>query len=511
MKTKNTQSIKPKPKTKRGGAILGKGTYGCVFSPNIKCNKTNASSPNHVSKVFKNKESMEEEYNEMKEIQGIEDLQPYINPVKNFCTVSLDINNLDDWEKCSFLNKSGNSNITQIHQLIYEHKGTSLDTYLKTAQIDANFFKGYLHLLEGAKVLKEKKIMHRDVKLPNLLKIKDDKFIFIDFGISCNYEDAFDLKKSGWLLKHPYFIYPPEFKLVDLVYKNIKVFHNKDNRPLDNFLSSIEWKKGYNCILAELEKVFGDTFMQEKEKEFQTYCKELYTEISDNFIQFLQKAQEPYVVCTKMFPTKRDNSTTATRTAGQPPATSNKDLTESLTESLTKRWTKDEIHDIVKKYFENTCAEKADVFSLGISLLEAVNSSFNTLKNEVQEKLKSLIKKAIHFDPTKRIRIEDMIKEMQNIYAPTNTSTNPRTPQRHPTRNVSSHLTEEQKLKNCMDKYTCAQLKKIASQHYVKTRINGKHLKKIELCKELKDKLDLRPNANMKKCVGNNCENNVCM
>jgi hypothetical protein len=513
MKTKNTQSIKPKPKTKtktktkRGGAFLGKGTYGCVFSPNIECNKTNASSPDHVSKVFKNKASMKEEYNEMLEIQEIQDLIPYINPVIKECTVSLEYfkEKEKDWGNCSFLNESGsNSNNTEIHQLIYEHKGTSLDTYLQTAQIDANFFKGYLHLLEGAKILKNNKRMHRDVKLPNLLKIKDDKFIFIDFGISCKYEDAFDLKKSKWALKHNYFIFPPEFKLVELVYKNIKLFHNTDytDKPLKDFLGTNEWTKGYNCILAELKKVFGDDIMTKKEEEFQTYCDNLYYEISDNFIQFLETAncQKPCIytqIISRAIDINKVKNAINT-------------INTELKTSLNNTWTKDEIHNIVKKYFENTCAEKADVFSLGISLLEAVNSSFNTLNTQVQNKLTSLIKEAIHFDPTQRITIEKMIEKMQSIvdfYAQNSSPIpqNPRTLQRHP--NTQQQPPQQPtNLDNCLKKYKCDELRSIANDKNVEIMIKGKNgnlrqKNKNELCDDLKDKLKLRPDQpNVKGC-----------
>jgi serine/threonine protein kinase len=506
MKTKNTQSIKPKPKTKRGGAFLGKGTYGCVFSPNIECNKTNVSSHDKVSKVFKNKESMEEEYKEMQEIQKTLGLKPYINPVIKKCTISLESfkNKEKELEKCSLLNESGsNSNNTEIHQLIYEHKGTSLDTYLQTAQIDANFFKGYLHLLEGAKILKNNKRMHRDVKLPNLLKIKDDKFIFIDFGISCKYEDAFDLKKSKWALKHDYFIFPPEFKLVELVYKNIKLFHNTDytDKPLKDFLGTNEWTKGYNCILAELKKVFGDDIMTKKEEEFQTYCKNLYTEISDNFIQFLEKGacQEPFTgIYTQIISIARKienvrNAINAKNT--------------ELKTSLNNTWTKDEIHDIVKKYFENTCAEKADVFSLGISLLEAVNSSFNTLDTQVQNKLQDLIQCAIHFDPTKRITIEKMITQMKNIvkiYPTTKTPKNP--PQNTQQNTLQKPPQQPTNLDNCLKKYKCDELRSIANDKNVEIMIKDKNgnlrqKNKNELCNDLKDMLDLRTDQpNVKGC-----------
>jgi serine/threonine protein kinase len=147
------------------------------------------------------------------------------------------------------------------------------------------------------------------------------------------------------------------------------------------------------------------------------------------------------------------------------------------------------------------------------------------LDSKVKSKVKDLIQKAIHFDPTERITIEDMIKEMQSIvdiYAKKNSSRlqKPNTPQRSNT--ITNMSEQDQKMENCMDKYKCVELRAIAKKYNVDTMIydNGKRKKrqmnKSELCNELKDKLDLRPNqqnVNMrpkKKCVGNNCENNVC-
>jgi serine/threonine protein kinase len=525
MKTKKTQSIKPKPKTKtqtqsiktkRGGAFLGKGEYGCVFYPTIKCNENANSSNDNVSKVFKDKVSMREEKKEMEKLQRIPDLKPYINPVIKTCSVSLD--NLKDkdnqWNKCPLFNSS-NSDTQELHQLIYQHKGTSLDTYLQTAQIDANFFNGYLHLLKGAKVLKDNKIMHRDVKLPNLLKIQDSEFIFIDFGLSCNYTSAFNLKEFHWLLNYNYFIYPPEFKLVTLVYKNIKVFHNKkDKTPLDNFLNDNEWKKGYNCIQAELKNVFGnDDIMNIKHTEFQTYCNNLYTEISGNFIQFLEKAncKEPW--CTIMYPQiiKTFSENCKEQIDIKKVQNAMNTINTSLIESL-RGWNDEQIHDIVKNYFENTCAEKVDVFSLGISLLEAVNSSFNKLENEVQTKLKALIQGAIHFDPTQRITIEKMIEEMKSIvesFPKKNSPAKPNAPQktqrRNTTNNTSIQTEQDQNMKNCLDKYRCVELRTFARNMNENTTIeeNGKsrQMNKNELCNLLKDRLaDRSDQPNVKGC-----------
>jgi hypothetical protein len=145
------------------------------------------------------------------------------------------------------------------------------------------------------------------------------------------------------------------------------------------------------------------------------------------------------------------------------------------------------------------------------------------LDSNVQTKLKSLIQGAIHFDPTKRITIEKMIEEMNEIVQ----ISNPRTPQktqRINTRNNTSIQTEQdQNMKNCLDKYTCVELRTFAKEINENTTIeeNGKsrQMNKNELCNLLKDRLaDRSDQPNVKGCYRrpnktklNNCMKYTCV
>ena len=388
----------------KGGLLLGKGQYGCAFHPSFKCfNATNdGTDDNQVSKVFNDKESMKDERKEMMRLQNIPALHDYINPVLKSCGISLETLKKDaDWDKCSVL-KGIKSNDT-LYQLVYKHKGESLDTYLKNAPIDQSFFKGFLHLLKGTQILNDNKLIHRDVKLPNLLKIQNDKFIFIDFGLSCPYNEAFDLTKSDWLLEYNYLIYPPEFQLVAVVFQNILLFHiKKDKKELESFLKQKEWTIGYVEFDKDLQKITSKSdVMNDKFSQFENYSYKLFDEISNNLKKFLQTANIAEI---------------------------NEQIQGNNVSSLTdmlRTWDRYEVHDIVRKYFENTCAEKVDVFSLGVSLLMAVSPSFHLLSPTVQKHLKNLINQAICFDPTKRITIGQMIEQMNtivNLYDVSNSS-----------------------------------------------------------------------------------------
>jgi serine/threonine protein kinase len=516
----------------KGGALLGKGQYGCAFHPSFKCfNATNAGTDdNQVSKVFNDKESMKDERNEMMRLQNIPALHDYINPVLKSCSVSLETLKKDaHWDKCSFL-KTIKSNDT-LYQLVYKHKGESLDTYLKNAPIDQSFFKGFLHLLKGTQILNDNKLIHRDAKLPNLLKIQNDKFIFIDFGLACPYNEAYDLTKSDWLLEYNYFIYPPEFQLVAVVFQNIILFHiKKDKKELDSFLKRKEWTKGYVDLYKDLQKITSKPdVMNDKYTQFENYSYKLFDEISNNLKKFLHTANIAEV-----------NEQIQGNNAS------------SLTDML-RTWNRYEVHDIVRKYFENTCAEKVDVFSLGVSLLMAVSPSFHLLSPTVQKHLKNLISQAICFDPTKRITIGRMIEQMNtivNLYDVSNSSFKvPETPQKNikskpfqiaspqsvspqtkppqsnasqtkppqsnasqtkpPQSNASPSLVREAKpsvtkqMNNCMTKYKCSELRDIARENGVPYSKKHKAVLCRDLLRFLEDR-EARPNIKRgRPCIQN--------
>jgi serine/threonine protein kinase len=506
----------------KGGLLLGKGQYGCAFHPSFKCfNATNDGTDNNqVSKVFNDKESMKDERIEMMRLQNIPVLHDYINPVLKSCSVSLETLKKDaHWDKCSFLKKI-NSNDT-LYQLVYKHKGESLDTYLKNAPIDQSFFKGFLHLLKGTQILNDNKLIHRDVKLPNLLKIQNDKFIFIDFGLSCSYNEAYDLTKSDWLLEYNYFIYPPEFQLVAVVFQNIILFHiKKDKKELDSFLKRKEWTKGYVDLYKDLQKITSKPdVMNDKYTQFENYSYKLFDEISNNLKKFLHTANIAEV-----------NEQIQGNNAS------------SLTDML-RTWNRYEVHDIVRKYFENTCAEKVDVFSLGVSLLMAVSPSFHLLSPTVQKHLKNLINQAICFDPTKRITIGQMIEQMNtivNLYDVSNTSFKvPETPQKKfqskpsqiispqsvspqskppqsnasqskpPQSNASPSSVREAKpsvtkqMNNCMTKYKCSELRDIARENGVPYSRKHKAVLCRDLLRFLEDR-EARPNIKRgRPCIQN--------
>ena len=506
----------------KGGALLGKGQYGCAFHPSFKCfNATNAGTDdNQVSKVFNDKESMKDERNEMMRLQNIPALHDYINPVLKSCSVSLETLKKDaHWDKCSFL-KTIKSNDT-LYQLVYKHKGESLDTYLKNAPIDQSFFKGFLHLLKGTQILNDNKLIHRDAKLPNLLKIQNDKFIFIDFGLACPYNEAYDLTKSDWLLEYNYFIYPPEFQLVAVVFQNIILFHiKKDKKELDSFLKRKEWTKGYVDLYKDLQKITSKPdVMNDKYTQFENYSYKLFDEISNNLKKFLHTANIAEV-----------NEQIQGNNAS------------SLTDML-RTWNRYEVHDIVRKYFENTCAEKVDVFSLGVSLLMAVSPSFHLLSPTVQKHLKNLINQAICFDPTKRITIGQMIEQMNtivNLYDVSNTSFKvPETPQKKfqskpsqiispqsvspqskppqsnasqskpPQSNASPSSVREAKpsvtkqMNNCMTKYKCSELRDIARENGVPYSRKHKAVLCRDLLRFLEDR-EARPNIKRgRPCIQN--------
>ena len=77
----------------KGGKYLGKGTYGCVYSPPVKCNhnlqqENHAVIHNNVGKIFFNKEDAEDEYEvTMKYVNTIDPEGLFTNKFLKKCDV----------------------------------------------------------------------------------------------------------------------------------------------------------------------------------------------------------------------------------------------------------------------------------------------------------------------------------------------------------------------------------------------------------------------------------------
>ena len=206
----------PKCTRKNGGALLGEGTYGCVFHPSIPCE--NEQTPRKgVGKVIFDRDEADEEFAIMKQIQKIDTEQKYFNPVLHKCdVVGPKMQQHDsDSKNCRLFNKNKQIAFGTISQIIYKERGVALSTYQAAPENSLFTIAGvreYLNLAKGCKLLAKYKLIHRDLKPDNIIRTNTGSLIMIDFGLNISFDKVFSFEQID-MLEASYFVFPPEFAM----------------------------------------------------------------------------------------------------------------------------------------------------------------------------------------------------------------------------------------------------------------------------------------------------------
>lgn len=247
--------------------FIGQGSYGCIFSPKLKCNNNDININNSVGKIFKNTNDMEFEKEISKIIQKIDPNNEWTVPYYGSCQTNIKKAELtDNINKCSHINK----NIINIEQLIYDNGGIDLKNvdYEKNMIID-DFIRMLVPLLKGLITLHNNKLFHCDIKPENILynnKLK--KLYIIDFGLLTQYSDVVNAENfSVYSYTYPYF--PPEFKIYSsLIFLNNRKILTKSiltNFNNYNQASFIKFMSKYINIPNEIE-VFIEKCVNDKQE-----------------------------------------------------------------------------------------------------------------------------------------------------------------------------------------------------------------------------------------------------
>lgn len=240
-------------KYRNGGDMIGKGTFGCVVKPPIRCKNNTFSYPDGytISKIFK---TTGEAQKELMEMQKIDEIDPnYVFHLEKYGTCQYDIHEQDELIKgCEDFNEIGEA-------LFMEEGGIEIHNCTFNTDFEIiDFFFNLTRIFIGLIEFKNNNLMHNDIKHNNILFRKGTnnhfgKMSYIDFGITKSIEQ---LKKnniettSTVLYKHP--IEPLLYKKpfihfftnwmdeLDIYRKNLYNFDDEEttsNSKIDEILS----------------------------------------------------------------------------------------------------------------------------------------------------------------------------------------------------------------------------------------------------------------------------------
>lgn len=444
----------------KGGKLLGKGTYGCVFDKAITCDETKNFSG--VGKIFSSKNHSSEEYIEVMKVAKINSNGKFTNKLLNECSVNSRRLKKEEPEftECPIITR-----VEQpfYHQLVYQQSGVDLKKYSEYSKFDLIILDGFLNVLEGIKELQKHSIVHRDIKPPNMLLTSTKKMLLIDFGIMTTYNDLYNMEKSEFALEYDYYIYPPEFKVFSYIHL---LFKNKKTDIYSRLLMYVKmrastWFNGYRYISNNQKFNEIDISLDSSElmNDLVTFVKTLNDEL--NF----EKADM----------------------------------------------------DSVYNEFTNVFSSKMDVFSIGMSMLDIyMNCNKDDIPKNIKTKFLKIIQNCIHFNPYLRSPIDTVISDLKKIIKSMNKrnvhnnnfvesliniSANKTCPKdTTPKSPISEYKTAKtflnnssSQMQNCLQKY---------SLHELKSFIKGKpefkgmsQYNKSDLCKTISTFLDVRDSS----------------
>lgn len=271
-------NIKNKEKNKKEMRIIGQGTYGCVYSPNISCSTPyTLGSSNFLSKIQKVDATSENELKIGKMVRDIDGFSERFAPILSSCPVKLGKMNKEEFTTCKMIvNEKNKQAITQSNlvsnKLLNVGKdtfGEKMDSLLHTGTKQKYIKKlceTHLYLLDSVSKLNDADVIHMDIKHNNIMY--DDNRglpIIIDFGLSSDAKKV-TTTNEPFGITAPY--YGPWCIEIILLSHISKYVHTAKDGAKEALVKPIEnldnFKQFFKKNLQKNELVHSNLFTQEE-------------------------------------------------------------------------------------------------------------------------------------------------------------------------------------------------------------------------------------------------------
>jgi serine/threonine protein kinase len=320
--------------------LISQGAFGCVFRPDIPCEKSLSPNKKYISKIQLNDSNIKNEFNIGEQIQTIPLYYLHFSPILSKCIVSIQQLNQSQIEKCEILKDFDESKSALISTKIkyvgkqnIEHYLHSLPESLSTPNSESqsivstneenrlenisstlsntllpqppqpqpqqdlppNIFKTKLlycfyYVLQSAKMLNEKGIVHFDIKEQNIIYNEYIQApILIDFGLS--FIPTITLPDDIFYTKR---VYP--YWCIDIYILSYIVNRTiEETIDEDTILSPSEFDlKNERVTEIKIDELLR-TYQDEMNAFFQQYMNNLFTE------EELQKRIQEYMDSIKAY------------------------------------------------------------------------------------------------------------------------------------------------------------------------------------------------------------------
>lgn len=259
--------------------LIDQGGFGCVFYPAIECDGRISKNPKYISKLHKKDKHVVNEYNIGKMITRIPLYEYYYSPVVNMCNIDVAKIDKEERDMCRIVSKANADSKFVIMKMPFI-KNINLIKYLtnpniETKEIVTYILDSYTFLLNNLMILNANKIIHYDLKIPNILiKEKTKTPIIIDFGLSIPISNLNTTTYSKYFYTYSpsYYIWPIDVHVICYVLCINSVLTREALHELvDTYLN-------FNSAL----KIFSESFIAKfKEVAIRVYNKYVNMSASD--------------------------------------------------------------------------------------------------------------------------------------------------------------------------------------------------------------------------------------
>jgi len=190
--------------------LIGQGTYGCVFKPEILCKTGEPGSVKYLTKLQVADNYETAEANIGKRVQQIPNYQYFFAPILETCDVKRDVIKKTKVERCMAIKKNStrlkSAKLRYVGDLTFGDYFYSL-LYKSTKKYIEVLPLMHYYLLNSIQLLVDKGIVHLDLKEDNIIyDSTNDVMIIIDFGFATFVEDLIASKYVN--TTSPFYISP---------------------------------------------------------------------------------------------------------------------------------------------------------------------------------------------------------------------------------------------------------------------------------------------------------------
>lgn len=201
--------------------LIGQGSYGCVYKPDIHTRQ-----PNNISKIFSNEKDRDIEVMFYENyVKRYNQNNIFVNSFKPF---NIEPSNYSIYKNlittCNMLEDNGYKIEDSLKTPTKARKiyAISMEAFMVSIQNNKDPIPNILEKIHKiSKALNQlhcNKVIHRDIKPDNMMLDKDYNMKIIDFGLMTYIENKYIIK-SLKIFKYTYPYYPPEYKLINYIYK----------------------------------------------------------------------------------------------------------------------------------------------------------------------------------------------------------------------------------------------------------------------------------------------------